>query len=224
MLWVALFDNSTEGILPDDRDESPSRATARRMPEPPVSTNDILVALGETNQSRDNAAADTLKARRLLAAKDESSPSSRPVSGFVLFVKHHTAQVREKLGPEATPAEVAKILGSMWARVSEEDQQLWTKHYDDLMAKYERDLATYNELKRTAAGEKTIADKAHLTQVAARIAQIEDQLTDRYREEIGKVVPLDLPVYGPDGVTFSPDKGMHHSAGVPLHLSRANCM
>lgn len=125
MLWVALFDNATEGILADESDGSPSRPASNiKMPQPPVSTSDILVALGETSQAKVDAAADALRAKRLLAPKDQPNPPSRPVSGYVLYVKYHTGQVREDLGQTATPAEVAKELSNRWAKVPESDRKV----------------------------------------------------------------------------------------------------
>ena len=204
MLWVSLFDNSTEGILADDSDDAADRqASHLRMPEPPVSTSDILVALGETSQAKVDAAADALRAKRLLAPKDQPSPASRPVSGYVLFVKWHSAKVREELGSTATPADVASELSTRWARVPEADRKAWNIRYDELMAQYEKDLSHYNELRRTAAAEKASSDKAHVDHVANRIAQIEEQLSDRFNGDSAKVAPLDLPIYTEDGVQFS---------------------
>ena len=124
MLWVALFDNSTEGILADDTDDSTAGLSVGKMPEPPVSTGDILVALGETNQAKVDAAADALRAKRLLAAKDQMKPPSRPVSGYVLFVRHHQGEAREELGESATPDTVAKTLASRWSKLSDKDRQV----------------------------------------------------------------------------------------------------
>ncbi|GAB7349382.1 hypothetical protein MBLNU459_g8507t1 [Dothideomycetes sp. NU459] len=207
MLWVALFDNSTEGILAEDMDDSSAdQSKLGKMPEPPVSTGDILVALGETSQAKVDAAADALRAKRLLAGKDQLKPPSRPVSGYVLFVKDHQADVREALGASATPDLVAKNLAGMWSKISDKDRQLWNKHYDTLMQQYEKDMAFYNDAKRNAAAEKAQSDRAHTNQVAARIAQIEEQLSDRFRIDGTKVAPLELPVYGQDGAVMFPDE------------------
>lgn len=208
MLWVALFDNSTEGILSDENDDSLDPAMNRaKMPEPPVSTSDILVALGETSQAKVDAAADALRAKRLLAPKDQPNPTSRPVSGYVLYVKWHTAQVREELGPQATPADVAKELSTRWAKVPEADRKLWNARYDDLMEQYEKDLSIYNEEKRNAAADKAISDKAHIDNVATRIAQIEEQLSDRFKAESHRLAPLELPMYNEGGVQFRESDG-----------------
>jgi len=204
MLWVALFDNSTEGILADDEDDR--RTSDIKMPEPPVSTSDILVALGEATQAKVDAAADALRAKRLLAPKDQAHAASRPVSGYVLFVKYHTGQVREELGPQATPAEVAKELSTRWSRIPEQDRKIWNARYDDLMEQYEKDLAYYHEVRRSADAERATSDKAHIDHVASRIAQIEEQLSDRFRAESTKIAPLGLPVYSEDGVQF-PQEG-----------------
>lgn len=207
MLWVALFDNSTEGILAEDVDDaSTDQSRIGKMPEPPVSTGDILVALGETSQAKVDAAADALRAKRLLAGKDQLKPPSRPVSGYVLFVKDHQADVRAALGAAATPDLVAKNLAGMWAQISDKDRQDWNKHYDTVMQQYEKDMDVYNDAKRSAAAEKAQSDRAHTNQVAARIAQIEEQLSDRFRTDGTKVAPLELPVYGRDGAVMFPDE------------------
>lgn len=127
MLWVALFDNSTEGILAEDSDDATAgQSTLGKMPEPPVSTGDILVALGETNQAKVDAAADALRAKRLLANKDQMKPPSKPVSGYVLFVRHQQAETREELGSSATPDAVAKALAGKWGKLSEKERQVRT--------------------------------------------------------------------------------------------------
>ncbi|GAB7338152.1 hypothetical protein MBLNU457_4504t1 [Dothideomycetes sp. NU457] len=200
MLWVALFDNSTEGILADDEDDR--RIADIKMPEPPVSTSDILVALGEATQAKVDAAADALRAKRLLAPKDQAHAASRPVSGYVLFVKYHTGQVRDELGPQATPAEVAKELSTRWSRIPEQDRKIWNARYDDLMEQYEKDLVYYHEVRRSQDAERATSDSARIDHVASRIAQIEEQLSDRFRAESTKIAPLGLPVYSEDGVQF----------------------
>jgi len=200
MLWVALFDNSTEGVLADDADD---RRTAEvRMPEPPVSTSDILVALGEASQAKVDAAADALRAKRLLAPKDQATAASRPVSGYVLFVKYNTNGVREDLGASATPADVAKELSTRWSRIPEQDRKVWNAKYDDLMEQYDKELACYHEFRRTVNAERATSDKAHIDQVASRISQIEEQLSDRFGSESIKITPLGLPVYNEQGVQF----------------------
>ena len=182
--------------------------TRVKMPEPPVSTSDILVALGETSQAKVDAAADALRAKRLLAPKDQPhAPSSRPVSGYVLYVKWHTGQVREELGPTAKPADVAKELSTRWAKIPEGDRKLWNARYDDLMEQYEKDLAFYNEVKRTAAAEKASSDRVNIDHVATRIAAIEEQLSDRFRAESHNISPLELPLYSDEGLQLSHGNG-----------------
>lgn len=75
------------------------------------------------------------------------------------------------------------------------------------MEQYEKDLALYNEVKRSANVDRASLDKAHSDHVAIRIAQIEEQISDRFRAESTKVAPLELPVYGEDGTQFPDGKG-----------------
>lgn len=206
MLWVALFDNSTEGILSDDPDDSTSPPYLGKMPEPPVSTTDILVALGESDQAKVDAAADALRAKRLLAGRDQMKPPSRPVSGYVLFVKQFQGETRDELGPSATPELVAKSLATRWANISDADRSSWNRHYDILMQEYEADLATYNESKRAAQEEKAQLDRAHTSQVAARLAHLEEQLSDKFRIDGPRVAPLEIPHYAEDGTVSFPEE------------------
>ncbi|THW88845.1 hypothetical protein D6D15_05674 [Aureobasidium pullulans] len=206
MLWVALFDNSTEGILAEDGDDNPGQSALGEMPKPPVSTGDILVALGETSKATYDAAQDALNAKRLLANRDQMKPPSRPVSGYVLFVRQHQAETREALGPTATPDSVAKALAARWSILSDKEKTTFNKQYDALAQQYEKDLAAYQDARRLNQAEKAQSDRAHANQVAARIAHIEEQLGDRMRPEGTKVTPLEPPVYNSDGAIAFPDE------------------
>ncbi|KAH0291749.1 hypothetical protein KCU62_g2496, partial [Aureobasidium sp. EXF-3399] len=207
MLWVALFDNSTEGILAEDTDDTAGGQTALGdMPKPPVSTGDILVALGETSRATYDAAQDALHAKRLLANKDQMKPPSRPVSGYVLFVRQHQAETREALGPTATPDSVAKALSARWSILSDKEKTTFNKQYDVLAQQYEKEMAAYQDARRLAQAEKDKSDRAHANQVAARIASIEEQLGDRMKPEGTKVAPMEPPVYNADGAIAFPDE------------------
>ncbi|KAG9522389.1 hypothetical protein KCU93_g7090, partial [Aureobasidium melanogenum] len=207
MLWVALFDNSTEGILAEDTDDATGGQPALgEMPKPPVSTGDILVALGETSKATYDAAQDALNAKRLLANKDQMKPPSRPVSGYVLFVRQHQAETREALGPTATPDSVAKALAARWSILSDKEKTTFNKQYDALAQQYEKELAAYQDARRLAQAEKDKSDRAHADQVAARIAHIEEQLGDRMKAEGTKVAPMEPPVYNADGAIAFPDE------------------
>jgi palmitoyltransferase len=207
MLWVALFDNSTEGILAEDADDTTGGQSALgEMPKPPVSTGDILVALGETSKATYDAAQDALHAKRLLANKDQMKPPSRPVSGYVLFVRQHQAETREALGPTATPDSVAKALAARWSILSDKEKTTFNKQYDALAQQYEKEMAAYQDARRLAQAEKDKSDRAHANQVAARIAHIEEQLGDRMKPEGTKVAPMEPPVYNADGAIAFPDE------------------
>ncbi|KAI4850648.1 hypothetical protein E4T44_02621 [Aureobasidium sp. EXF-8845] len=207
MLWVALFDNSTEGILAEDGDDTTGGQPALgEMPKPPVSTGDILVALGETSKATYDAAQDALHAKRLLANKDQMKPPSRPVSGYVLFVRQHQAETREELGPTTTPDSVAKALAAKWSLLSDKEKTTFNKQYDALAQQYEKDIAAYQDARRLAQAEKDKSDRAHADQVAARIAHIEEQLGDRMKPEGTKVAPMEPPVYNADGAIAFPDE------------------
>ncbi|KAI5246026.1 hypothetical protein E4T42_06524 [Aureobasidium subglaciale] len=206
MLWVALFDNSTEGILAEDGDDTNCQPALGDMPKPPVSTGDILVALGETSKATYDAAQDALNAKRLLATKDQMKPPSRPVSGYVLFVRQHQAETREALGPTATPDDVAKALAARWSVLSDKEKTGFNKQYDILAQQYEKELVAYHDARRLTQAEKEKVDRAHANQVAARIAHLEGQLGDSMRLETTKVTPLEPPVYNSDGAIAFPDE------------------
>ncbi|KAI5204507.1 hypothetical protein E4T39_03648 [Aureobasidium subglaciale] len=206
MLWVALFDNSTEGILAEDGDDTNCQPALGDMPKPPVSTGDILVALGETSKATYDAAQDALNAKRLLATKDQMKPPSRPVSGYVLFVRQHQAETREALGPTATPDDVAKALAARWSVLSDKEKTGFNKQYDILAQQYEKELVAYHDARRLTQAEKDKVDRAHANQVAARIAHLEGQLGDSMRLEGTKVTPLEPPVYNSDGAIAFPDE------------------
>lgn len=206
MLWVALFDNSTEGILTDDPEDSTGSPNVGRMPEPPVTTRDILVALGESDESKVDADADALRATRILAGQDELKPPSRPVSGYVLFVKNFQRETREELGPSATPDLVAKALSTRWANISDGDRAAWNRYYDTLMQEYNVDLAAYNEAKRAAQEDKSHLDRSHTDHVAVRLAQLEEQLSEKFRNDGVRVAPLEIPAYAEDGTVSFPNR------------------
>lgn len=188
MLWVSLFDNFDYADPATSLDSNGRLEPGLAMPEPPVSTGDILVALGETSRTKVDAAADALRAKRLLAPRGQPRPS-RPVSGYVLFVKEHSPEVRKEIGPSALPTDLAMELSQRWAKEPEEVRRDFSLRYDELMTQYDKDLEEYNEARKTKAAEKSQID-----QVAIRIATIEAQLNQSMKKDVPHVAPLDLPL------------------------------
>lgn len=222
MLWVSLFDNMSDASIANAANGHDRNSANLTMPLPPLSTNDILVALGEPSPSKVDPAADVLRIKRLLtpaAPLGETRPS-RPVSGYVLYVKNHSERVKEECGPLATPAEVAMELSKQWAQISDEHRKAWSTRYDELMLKYEHDLELYNEARKSRAVEKSQID-----QVAIRIAKIEASLNQSMKRDVPHVAPLDIPLVGTDPpsqpvlLSFGPCDAS--SSDYKMHISAA---
>jgi len=57
--------------------------------------------------------------------KDKGEPKAkRPLVGYMLFAKHNREEAKKK-SPGGSVTDIAKILGTMWAKVSEKDKAAW---------------------------------------------------------------------------------------------------
>lgn len=50
--------------------------------------------------------------------------AKKPLSGYMLFVKHHRPQVKEE-NPDLTFGGIGKELGKMWRELSDKEKQEW---------------------------------------------------------------------------------------------------
>ncbi|KAF7191340.1 Copper transport protein 86 [Pseudocercospora fuligena] len=232
MLWVALFDNSSDTVsAPEDVPETssgsltdvPSNPTSK--PIPPLDKHDFLRAYGTDGE-------------RTVAPDDRAQPlwdslpfSDHPIpehslegrakisrrehfygNGYGLFVKRlHQLQVEDyriERDREPTLYESYMEFPRRWAELNPDDQEYWQGSFDDAMAKYRQDLAVY-EAKMIAVTETQTVLRSDVPvaeqtrQVERKIAMLEEQLAEKYKTESAHVAPLDPPAYGRDGhLTF----------------------
>ncbi|KAF2207935.1 hypothetical protein CERZMDRAFT_71198 [Cercospora zeae-maydis SCOH1-5] len=178
MLWVSLFDNTTESTLaPEDVPETssasltdvPSNPTSK--PPHPLSSEDFLIAYG-TNGAEE-------------------------IEDY---------QMERKRKPNYAEAHLE--FPRRWAELSDEDHEYWQSLFDDAMAKYRQDLAVYEakmiavtETQPVLRSDVPVAEQTR--QVERKIAMLEEQLAEKYKSENADVAPLEPPVYGQDGhLTF----------------------
>ncbi|KAK4959695.1 hypothetical protein LTR66_012971 [Elasticomyces elasticus] len=213
MLWVALFDSTAEGGLGDDgvaSTQPPSVAVIK--PEPPVSAHDVLIALGDTNRERVIRATKEDHARRAQQFEQTGDPKYREEPkisgsawGYVLWVKQHKATIRSDFRPDASEAELADEFRARWTKdVPASDKKLWELHYENLHSVYQKDLADWR-IAQSAPLELSSKDKS----IAAKLEQIERQLSAHYKSEIAR----DSQAGWSDrdrGDVLQPDEGLVH--------------
>lgn len=232
MLWVALFDNSSETVLaPEDVPETSSASLTdvpsnpSSKPAHPLSTEDFLVAYGIDQHGNiidtGNAVplyenisfADYPLPKEAIEGREQLSRKEKFMgNGYGLFVKRlkelqaEDYQVERKRDP--TLAEAHLEFPRRWAELNNEDHEYWQGLFDDAMAKYRQDLAVY-EAKMIAVTEtqpvlrSDVPVAEQTRQVERKIAMLEEQLAEKYKSERSNVGPLEAPSYGRDGhLTF----------------------
>ncbi|PPJ59645.1 hypothetical protein CBER1_01236 [Cercospora berteroae] len=231
MLWVSLFDNTTESTLaPEDVPETssasltdvPSNPTSR--PPHPLSSEDFLIAYGTNGVEEvcadgaqplwDNTPfSDYPLPQEALEGREKLHSRERfDGNGYAMFVKRlkdlqvEDYQMERKRKPNYAEAHLE--FPRRWAELSDEDHEYWQSLFDDAMAKYRQDLAVYEakmiavtETQPVLRSDVPVAEQTR--QVERKIAMLEEQLAEKYRSENADVAPLEPPVYGQDGhLTF----------------------
>lgn len=202
MLWISLFDNSTEAVFsPEDVPETssasltdvPSNPTSR--PVAPLTAEDMLIAFG-TNGIK---ALDIENAQPL---RDNEPFSDYPLpreaiegkerlegNGYAFYAKRAVGPCKEDYKIERkrdpTLAEMHLELPRRWAELTEDDHAYWQGLYEDALARYRQELAVY-EAKMLAVTEQQPVLRSDVPvaqqtkQVERQIAMLEEQLADRY--------------------------------------------
>ncbi|EME89366.1 uncharacterized protein MYCFIDRAFT_127594 [Pseudocercospora fijiensis CIRAD86] len=192
MLWVALFDNSSDTVLaPED---VPETSSAQPLWDSlPFSDHPIPEH--------------SLEGRAKIARKEHFYGN-----GYGLFVKRlHQLQAEDyriERDREPTLFESYMEFPRRWAELNQDDQDYWQGSFDDAMAKYRQDLAVYEakmiavtETQTVLRSDVPVAEQTR--QVERKIAMLEEQLAEKYKTESAHVAPLDPPAYGRDGhLTF----------------------
>lgn len=229
MLWVSLFDSTSEAVLaPEDVPETsaasltdvPSNPSSK--PVSPLNKRDLLLAFGTNGtESLDmNAPAQPLY--------DEVPFSDHPIppeaidgakrlmgNGYALFFKRISEFCKQDYnkihGRMPTPLEMHLEMPRRWAECDQEDKDYWQSLFDDAVAKWRQDLAVY-EAKMLVVTEQQPVLRSDVPvaqqtkQVERKIAMLEEQLAEKYKSESVKVAPLEPATYGRDGhLTFDSD-------------------
>ncbi|KAI5369710.1 putative armadillo-like helical, Ataxin-10 domain-containing protein [Septoria linicola] len=231
MLWVSLFDNTTETVLgPEDVPETssasltdvPSNPTSK--PPHPLSSEDFLIAYG-TNGVEEVSTVDAQPLwdstpfsdyplpKEALEGREKLERRERfDGNGYALFVKRlkdlqiEDYHIERKRKPNYGEAHLE--FPRRWAEISDDDHEYWQGLFDDAMAKYRQDLAVYEakmiavtETQPVLRSDVPVAEQTR--QVERKIAMLEEQLAEKYRSENADIAPLEPPVYGQDGhLTF----------------------
>lgn len=231
MLWVSLFDNTTESVLaPEDVPETssasltdvPSNPTSK--PPHPLSSEDFLIAYGTNGVEEvstegaeplwDNTPfSDYPLPKEALEGREKLERKERfDGNGYALFVKRlkdiqiEDYQLERKRGPNYGEAHLE--FPRRWAELNDDDHEYWQGLFDDAMAKYRQDLAVYEakmiavtETQPVLRSDVPVAEQTR--QVERKIAMLEEQLAEKYKSENADIAPLEPPIYGQDGhLTF----------------------
>ena len=230
MLWVALFDNTSEGVLaPEDIPETsrasladvPSNPTAR--PEPPFTAEDFLIACGY-----DGRQTLTLEGASYVHPNYPWKEYPKEVfnarqrlegNGLVFYARRMRDMATEDLadedwlGRDPTYAELHIEIVSRWLEMDDSFRSHWQGMYEDTYAKYKQDCAVYDakqsaaqQSPRKPASDVPIAQQTQ--QVEKKLALLEEQLL-KADGGSNSVAPLQPPSYSADGGIMFSDQNLH---------------
>jgi len=86
--------------------------------------------------------------------KDPNAPK-RPLSSYLLFCQDHRAEVKSKLGKDADVKDIAKKLGKMWSKASDEDKKKYEKKFAKAKEVYEKEKKKYESKKSSSKSSKS---------------------------------------------------------------------
>ncbi|EME49911.1 hypothetical protein DOTSEDRAFT_103928, partial [Dothistroma septosporum NZE10] len=133
-------------------------------------------------------------------------------NGYAFYCKRAAGICKEDYNIERkrdpSLAEMHLEMPRRWAELTDDDHEYWQGLYEDATAKYRQDLAVY-EAKMLAATEQQpvlrsdVPVSQQTRQVERKIAMLEEQLAEKYRNESADIKPLEPTIYGKDGyLTF----------------------
>ncbi|KAF2171338.1 hypothetical protein M409DRAFT_50793 [Zasmidium cellare ATCC 36951] len=221
MLWVSLFDNSTEAVFsPEDVPETssasltdvPSNPTSR--PIAPLSAEDMLIAFG-TNGTQ------TLDLEGAQPLRDNEPFSDYPLppeaiegaeklegNGYAFYAKRAVGPCKEDYNIERkrdpTLAEMHLELPRRWAELTDDDHLYWQGLFEDALARYRQELAVY-EAKTLAVTEQQPVLRSDVPvaqqtkQVERQIAMLEEQLAGRHNNDNAGLQSSGPTIPGKDG-------------------------
>jgi palmitoyltransferase len=218
MLWVSLFDSTSETVLaPEDIPDTTSTglkdipSNPTREPEPPVTKRHMLMAFGmngEETLSLEGAVPLMKDDWKPMPKEVEEGRNTMTPNGYVLFVKRNldfcVEEYLDTYQRDPTYAEVHLDMPRRWMELDVPAKVHYQRKYEDAQEKYLADVKVF-EAKLALAAEKQraaarAADNAQNSRSAERrIAQLEEVLSERYKSEAPSVAPLEPSVYGSDG-------------------------
>ncbi|KAL7754267.1 Non-histone chromosomal protein 6 [Sorochytrium milnesiophthora] len=80
--------------------------------------------------------------------KDPNAPK-RPSTAFFVFSADKRNEVKQA-NPGATVGTIAKVLGDMWKKLTEEEKKPYNERAAQDKVRYEQDMQAYNEAKASA--------------------------------------------------------------------------
>lgn len=213
MLWVSLFDSTSETVLaPEDIPDTTSTglkdipSNPTKEPEPPVTKRHVLMAFGRNGEEEiDLEGAVPLMEDDWIALPPEAEEGKKTLqpNGYVLFVKRNldfcVEEYLDTYRRDPTYGEVHLDMPRRWAELDQPAKDHYQRKFEDVQEKYRADMRVYEAKVNLAAERQRAAssmDAATYAKSAERkIAQLEEELREGYKGQTPNIAPLQPPVY-----------------------------
>ncbi|XP_014671224.1 PREDICTED: high mobility group protein 20A-like [Priapulus caudatus] len=152
----------------------PSSESSLANPEPITDLSKVQILEGET-RTETPATADTPesvekrkggwpKGKKRKRARDENAPK-QPLTGYVRFLNDRREKVRED-NPNATFADITKILATDWGKLLPEEKQRYLDEADKDRERYAKELEQYQQTEAYKIFLKKQAEKKRKLEAA----------------------------------------------------------
>ncbi|QIX01870.1 hypothetical protein AMS68_007387 [Peltaster fructicola] len=196
MLWVNLFDSTSDALLNQDDNSGQVNVPARLLKEPvvPIGKEDLLLAYGEyEDQKLDLEGAiplfDDIPFQPLPKEALRGKPTYAP-NGYVLFAKNTKDLTMDdyRIAHErdATIGELHLDVPRRWAELNDSDHAYWQKKWEAMDKKYHNDVAMYEtRLALMEGGQVTSNGTLEDDQkIVKHLFKLEDDLHVRFDAEL----------------------------------------
>ncbi|KAF2494888.1 hypothetical protein BU16DRAFT_550657 [Lophium mytilinum] len=173
MLWVELFDNSTDSVLPSSHGDLRTKLDLwPRLPDDPsLSLKKSLHGHAEAPSSNWPD----------IPLKSSQQPASSP---FLLYIGKTGMEVKRDLvqkGEKASATDIAAECKKRWQSMSEEEKNKWNILYTDIIAKYRDELTSSSAYKTVV--DQHAKNEENVQALARSINQLQIEV-DRMRKSV----------------------------------------